>query len=257
MQDLCNKFIIDQQVKLLRAYELCGSGKAEFNLIDLSRFTKVRIGGTHVIDSTFINVIWKRRINAFEKFEKEETPIEKKIAQLEKESVTQLIKTAKLRTEIDVSAYYAKQREIYRQLKYAMNRQGDLINEQRFHALEMDVYDKSLLWSTSRWTKMILKLSRWTSDYGQSVIKPIVWLLVVHFVLFSILVAFSYFPELHFSISPNWQGMKDGWNYYFETINPFRKVESGSSFVFIDLLMRIWSSYMTYNFIRASRRLIK
>ncbi|SJZ85536.1 hypothetical protein [Sediminibacterium ginsengisoli] len=232
-------------------------GRAEFNDIDFSSFSHLYIGDSRIIDCSFTNVTWSKSIGAFDYFQKHISDTETKIKDIEKPGFLQLFKTARLRTHNDVISYYGKQREIYRQLKYAMAKQGDVVNEQHFHALEMEAYDKSLLWSKSRWTKMILKLSRWTSDYGQSVIKPIIWLFTVHFILFSILVYNNYFPNLQFSTQPNWQGFKDGINYYFETINPFRKTESGLSFVVIDLTMRIWSSYMIYNFIRASRRFIK
>jgi len=58
--------------------------------------------------------------------------------------------------------------------------------------------------------------------------------------------------------NPTSQGFKMASEQYFIYINPFRKLEISFSgyLVVVDLLMRVWSSYMLYNIIRASRRFI-
>lgn len=243
----------DRKFFMARSY----LGKAEFNNIDFGSFQFMYIASSHLIDTLFVNITWNYNIRALDLSDHHFNATHNSILEIENGKLQHLLKRTNLRMDDEVILYYTRQREIYRQLKFTMSKQGDIINEQKFHALEMEAYDRSLLWKESRWTKMILKLSRWTSDYGQSVIKPIGWLLVIHFILFAILLWNGYFTDLKFSVHPNKQGMIDGVNYYFETINPFRKTESGNSFVIIDLLMRIWASYMIYNFIRASRRFIK
>lgn len=232
-------------------------GKAEFHNIDFSRYANFHIGNSNLIDCSFVNIIWNF-INAFDDTDRLTHTLEFKISIIEKNNPLRFLQTNKLRRDDEVILYYAKLREIYRQLKFAMSKQGDVINEQKFHGCEMDAYDKSLLWSKSLWTKMVIRLSKMTSDFGQSVKKPIIYLLLVHFILFIWAMSVNVFSPLHISfLKANWNSFWKAADLYFETINPFRKTETGRSWVIIDLLMRIWASYMIYNFIRASRRFIK
>ena len=208
-------------------------GKAEFNQIDFLHFNIVSINESHLIDSLFVNVKWPKNIRALEH-----------------------VKNVKENKPLNI-LYFTRQRETYRQLKFAMARQGDIINEQMFHSCEMTAYNK-IFTRKQLGTKLIISLSRATSNFGQSITRPLVWLILGHFVLFACLVQKKAFPSFAFSIThASWKGFWEAWKYYFETINPLRKYEPENKFVFMDLMMRIWASYMVYNFIRASRRFIK
>lgn len=161
---------------------------------------------------------------------------------------------------INQKEVYSKKRETFRKLKLAYSKQGDLINEQKFHALEMIAHDNSLTWSGNIWLKLIIKFSYHFSEFGQSVSKPLVALLVGNFILFSVLLIAGMFYPLHFSITNrNWTGFWQGFYEYFWIINPLRKADDTfkNGFILLDILNRIWSSYMLYNIIRASRRFIK
>lgn len=124
----------------------------------------------------------------------------------------------------------------------------------------MKAHDRSLSWKNSFWTKLVIKASSWTSAFGQSVDRPIVFLFVGHFIFFMILLVYGFFMPLHISFShPNFEGFWLGVNNYFRLINPLRGIDYSfkGGLIIIDLAMRIWSSYMIYNIIRATRRFIR
>jgi uncharacterized protein YjbI with pentapeptide repeats len=153
-------------------------------------------------------------------------------------------------------------KENYRQLKYALSKQGDIVGEHYFHGLEMRAHYNYLSFrKVKNWgDKLILILSYLTSNYGQSLGRPFLSLIIGHSILFGIALLFNGFEPLSLSLeNPTWEGFEKGVENFFFYINPLRKAEFsfGGYLVLIDILMRIWSSYMIYNIIRASRRFIK
>jgi hypothetical protein len=182
------------------------------------------------------------------------------ISKIEQRKPSQVIEVRRLKQNPSVLNYFLKNREIYRQLKYALSKQGDIVNEQKFHTQEMLVYDRSLLFRKDFWTKLIIKLSYCFSDFGQSFLKPLLWLLIGHWLLFMVLIQSNNYNDLLISFSnPTWAGFELGIERYFQLINPLRKTETGfsGSRIILDLAMRVWASYMIYNLVRATRRFIK
>jgi hypothetical protein len=154
-------------------------------------------------------------------------------------------------------------KEAYRQLKISMSKHSDKIQELKFYSEELNFHNKTLSWGkpwkNQFWDKMILLWSKTFSDYGQSFIKPLIWLLFGHYILFLIALLLNGFSPLHISIyEPTAAGFQEAFEKFFIYINPLRRLETSFSgyLIFLDLLMRIWSSYMIYNLIRASRRFI-
>lgn len=154
-------------------------------------------------------------------------------------------------------------KEAYRQLKISMAKHSDKIQEHKFYSEELQYHNKILKWSkpwkNQFWDKIILIWSKTFSDYGQSFIKPLFWLLFGHYILFVVGILFNGFGHLHVSLcAPTAAGFEEAFEKFFIYINPLRRFETSLSgyLIFLDLLMRIWSSYMIYNLIRASRRFI-
>ncbi len=153
-------------------------------------------------------------------------------------------------------------KEAYRQLKISMEKHSDKILSNQFYAEEMKFHYKTLNWSypwkNVFWDKLILNWSSIFSSFGQSFIKPLVSLLIGHLILLNLAILLGGFETLHISFSDPLSGFKEAFEKYFIYINPLRRLEvslSGYLIVF-DILMRVWSSYMIYNIIRASRRFI-
>lgn len=154
-------------------------------------------------------------------------------------------------------------REAYRQLKISMANHSDKIQENRFYAQELVFYNKTLnwgkLWQDTFWDKVVLHWSKLFSNYGQSFIRPLIWLLLGHLIMFIIAIALQGYETLYLSWSnASEEAFREAFEKYFLYINPLRKLETTlpGYLIVLDLLMRVWSSYMIYNIIRASRRFI-
>lgn len=214
-------------------------GKSEFYEMDLNAFTDVVIHDSFLIDCLFVNIDWPRNIN----------PTGGKFISDKDKAIT------------DLSSFHKKKKENYRQLKYALSKQGDIVGEHYFHGLEMHAYNKTLKksWKNSG-TKAILYLSRLTSDFGQSLWKPFKSLIIINWLMFVIMiVGFSYNG---FTISFNdfdRYTTVDAIAELLRLTNPLHRndPEFTGGLLIIDIAIRVWSSYMIYNIVRATRRFLK
>jgi hypothetical protein len=214
--------------------------KCEFYNMNFKGADYVNINSCHLVDCTFVNIDLNHNRKSITSY-----------------SRLRDIGLHPLASYKDLE-YYRRNRETLRQLKYAFSKQGDSIVEQQFHELEMLAYYHSLSWRNKGGTKIIIKASQVLSRFGQSVARPIVFLLSVHLILLLIAIATGAFP--HLTINPhNDFAIPESAYQYFRLINPIHNINEDFKgwTIVIDVLMRIWSSYMIYNFIRASRRFIK
>ncbi|RPD39116.1 hypothetical protein [Chitinophaga barathri] len=212
-------------------------GKAELSSINFKKFNVVIIDEVNLVDCTFNNVLWSNNVFGSS-------------AHLSHLGVKDVDDVFNLRS-----------RETFRQLKYAMSKQGDIINEQKFHSLEMGMYYKTLSWKKDFWTKMVILLSHLTSDFGQSLWRPLLFIFLFHTVLFLLLLFSNIFQGFEFSVKEfSSSAFGEGFNYYLYLINPIRPFDKDlfhGGWIAIDILMRISASYMIYNIVRATRRFIR
>lgn len=239
-------------------------GKAEFYSIDFRQFEVVSIVSTHLTDTSFVNIGWKFAIKAMKGSRVGKSPEEEallpKLEALEKDWFAETPNGEPLREDAIVQQYFTHQRETYRQLKFALGKQGDVINEQKFHTLEMRAYDNSLPLTADFWTVLIIKFSFWFSDFGQSFIRPLKALLIGQFLLMLVFINAGGIKGVTLSLGDaNMQGFQMALEKYFFLVNPLRKIDENLSWAIVvaDLIMRIWASYMLYNIVRATRRFIK
>jgi hypothetical protein len=213
--------------------ENCNLGKFDFCDLDLRNVNLINFAGSFLIDCTFINVAWPKRLY------------------LDGVNKTRYMNMTGLR-------------ETYRQLKYAYYKQGDTVMEHQFHALEMKVYAIRLLregeWCTRKGmqTFLILLLSWGTSDFGQSIIRPLLTLLFLGVLLFTLFVYQGGAAHLqigNFNWSTAWGTFPDVVNF----MNPLRRPSGDLKEwpIVTDVLMRIISSYCIFNIVRATRRFVK
>lgn len=154
-----------------------------------------------------------------------------------------------------------KLREIFRQLKFAQSKGGDTIWEKRFYAMEMTEYlgytSNGKLWKD--W--IVLYLSKVTSDFGNSWIRPIFFILITSAMLFPI-----YFHTLNFDPNadccqtlPLVERASVLVKEWIKFCLPIRTIDFDLPLLSLlcDLLMRLVSSYGIYNFIRATRQFVK
>lgn len=208
-------------------------GKAEFFNVNLSRVKNIIINSTIFLDCTFINVVWPDNLNISDQVSGELNLLDKK--------------------------------EMYRQLKYSYWKQGDAVLENKFHGLEMDAYLDYLNVSEQIFTwkhfevKIVLWLSKLTSDFGQSFIRPLLTVLILGTVSLAILVKMGKVPGLYWSCNSNISDILGTFPDVIKLINPLHKNEpelTGCAYV-IDVIMRVISSYCLYNIIRATRRFVR
>ncbi|WP_029520147.1 hypothetical protein [Persephonella sp. IF05-L8] len=77
-------------------------------------------------------------------------------------------------------------RDVYRQLKLALDKQEDHITANKFYALEMKAYEKYFEqqgWTKDNWQeRLVFTIHKWVSNFGQSWTKPLMWLFTISFI---------------------------------------------------------------------------
>ncbi|HTB52667.1 MAG TPA: hypothetical protein VK718_07820 [Ferruginibacter sp.] len=214
----------------------CNLAGAEFYQFDFSSYDEFNIMNSSLSESLFVNCKW--RDNIYSRIdEKSERHIE----------------------YLENNKRINNKKDNYRQIKYALSTQGDYVNEKFFHSLEMNAYNESLEWSVDNLgTKLILIFSRRTSNYGQSLMWPIVWLIAINLTCFIFLINVFRYDNYSIFSNTNLASSINATAEFLRLINPLHKNEpefTGGKLI-IDLFMRVCSSYMIYNIIRATRRFI-
>ena len=242
----------------------CNLGKAEFYSVDLGNFQLVCVFDSYLLDCTFVGTKWPQFFHYFEYsfFGTIETFYQKRY-----EHVTKMLTEAMRGNVGKRLPFYPdiyndqttleKLKETFRQIKYSYTKQGDSQMEHKFHVLEMRYQNRLLYFRKEPLQKLILPLSDWSSEFGQSIKRPLVGLLWGHLFLFIVLII-SHGTPLIMKPSLTFSDINKTVFWFFKLINPIHSNDlPANATIIIDLTMRIWSSYMIYNFIKASRRYIR
>jgi hypothetical protein len=75
-----------------------------------------------------------------------------------------------------------KARDVYRQLKLALDNQKDHINANEFYSLEMKAYERVLRekpWKTHFQKKLVFSIHKFVSNFGQSWIRPLILIILL------------------------------------------------------------------------------
>lgn len=167
---------------------------------------------------------------------------------------------------------YSDKKELYRQLKFVMEKQGDQVNRLVFKRKELNCYRKELQQYGLNYRpgdRFILWVSR-SNDYGFNWAKP-AGLIFLFSLVFYLLLAISINPTL--KLLPSWENTKPTISYltnnlynYFTLLNPAHKVTdlfqiktaADPSFWFYleDFLDRLIISYLIFQTITAFRKYI-
>lgn len=146
------------------------------------------------------------------------------------------------------------ERDLYRQLKAACHANHNHIEALDFYRNEMRLYWKEILINggVPNTDCLLIFLNRWVSDFGQSWLLPLCWLLVMNLLF--------YLWLIHFNLDFSGKSFSHGCEQYVELLNPVHKkpyyIDSGGE-AFIDLLSRVLNSFFIYHFIRATRKFAK
>lgn len=240
-------------------------GKAQFYRFDFDTFKKVLIHDTILSEISTSNVRWFSP-GKLQLFDEEAY----RNAMKRQKGNREVIESAKSTLEI----HYQSVKEIYRQLKYAMDKQGDKPQALEFLRWEMENYRKLLKVSGRRNNsdKFILWSSR-SNDYGLNWIKAFWWLIGLSF-LFYIPIAFFGSPNLDYS---QWA---DSWTdvcinlrevfycrlkYWPQLLNPAHNLSNMIPFIerspgiiyFFDFIHRLITAYFIFQIVFAFRKYVR
>lgn len=212
-------------------FQICSSylSNTEFQNIAFDRFVSFSVVESYLEDCVFSNITWPKIFKSTIKIFYDGT-------------VTEL--TTHTRNSFEL------ERDAYRQIKSALKNQHDIIGTQYFYGKEMMSYYNSIHFKDQPGTKLIIWLSFITSNFGQSLRRPLFTILLANGFLFYLLTNFNFIAR------PDSFGELLGSFLFYN--NPLHNIpDSWSSWNYvIDISMRIISSYAIYNFIRASRRFL-
>lgn len=142
------------------------------------------------------------------------------------------------------------QRETYRQLKLISDRNKNLIDTLSFYKNEMRVYwvDMRFKNEMGKGDRFLLFLNRCVSNFGQSWRLPLLWLIITHTILFSIVISWYYYNDF--------TGEQE-FGQYWVLLNPVHKtpeyINTGAG-LFTEFMMRVLNGYFIYHFIKATRK---
>jgi hypothetical protein len=193
-------------------------GNCELYHVDLASFQQIQILNCHLQNIVPVNVKWNFNIKAYEGI---------KIEYL---------------------------RELFRQLKNVCSANMDKISQLRFERLEMHFYNQQLHWwhNFSDW--IILKSNRYSNDYGQNWVYPILWLLSFSLLLYTIL-NYCYGSFVCYHVG-NYSNFLMPFHNLKDVLCGDNKPIQNNWVFFWDTIQRIFSSYFIFQFLRAFRKYV-
>lgn len=164
-------------------------------------------------------------------------------------------------------------RDVFRQLKFAMQKQGDLVQSLYFKTLELKAYREEIgyyKWDKQIGTRVMLAMNQ-SNDFGLNWTRPIFLLLfltLIFWIIISLGVssAFSFYPSFKFeSIKLTLLYLSNELDSLPLLLNPIRKLseiynlKNNPSFLVstIDYLHRIVLSYLIFQTVSAFRKYLK
>lgn len=184
---------------------------------------------------------------------------------------------AKLNPDVaSESADFAQKREIFRQLKYSLERQGNRIESLKFKSLEISAFKKELF-SSKKWYNQLFNNDRFvlwlgqTNNFGLNWIKP-VFLILGFGLIFYFLIVVGISDKLDYCLNFNSLSLKNTINellknfYSFpQLMNPVNNIEntfpdvSHLSFIvhLFDYLLKIFLAFFIFQIISAFRKFMK
>lgn len=171
---------------------------------------------------------------------------------------------------------FSQKREVFRQLKYVLEKQGNKIESLKFKSLEIKLY-KQEQFSQHKWWKRILNNDRfilwigWTNDFGQNWIRPVILIISFVFVFYCLMVIgisdkLSFYPNFTLeSIKVTYSEIVKYIQSYPQLLNPvhvldkvFPDVKNFGFWIHsIDYMIRIFLAFFIFQIISAFRKFAK
>jgi hypothetical protein len=147
-------------------------------------------------------------------------------------------------------------RDTFRQLKYVNEKQGDIIEANKFYSAEMKAYKKELKgekWKTHWQDKIIFWLNEKVSNFSQNWLKPFGWFFLIGFIAFVLSNFCKIISYLEDTSKINLTTLWNAINQFFEYLNPFN-TSAGEWNPTIWLIFKALSIFIIYQFIISLRR---
>lgn len=232
-------------------------GNAHFFQVNFASFDIVEVKNVILSGITVSNVTW---------FDNSKVNVQPEVGgnavRTKKNKRNSLVSKRAAATEMTV------QRELYRQLKYAMEKNGDRPHALAFQGIEMDYYRKML--RLKRKKALADRIILWTSlsnDFGQNWIKPMWLLLVSTLIWYSfICLSLAFYAGLDGKHVELFTEIFCKRAYLFpvllnpaHSISTFREtIEHIPNIVyFLDFLQRITSAYLVFQIVTAFRKYVR
>jgi len=149
-------------------------------------------------------------------------------------------------------------RQTFRIIKHSFDSVSNYIDANRYYALEMQRYCDDVSFFNSPFTKIMLLINKYTSNFGQSYMRPLVWLLAFLFLFMFIFIGHeqNLLYQLPQSLNDNIQSIAKSLNSFANSVLLLKKFYiQGMEFICL-LFIAIYSS-LIYQFVVALRRLTK
>lgn len=186
-----------------------------------------------------------------------------------------------LNKKIEQSSYkYAQNKEVFRQLKFISEKQGNRIDALEFKALEIDSFRKELALKKSSFLTSLLRLDSYnkfilwlgrTNDFGLNWIKP-TWLIIALSLVFYFLIVVGASNKLSYVISFKQCDIRNTINELSihlpalpQLMNPAHNIDNifpkvtGLSFSvhFLDYTLKLFLAFFIFQIISAFRKYMK
>lgn len=250
----------DSEIKILDS----NLGKAQFYNTQFDQFKSVRMSDVIISEVLTSNVKW---------FDSSKLPIfipqdKAVIDEFMKDTDSERKRVAK---EVVLKRLRGR-RDLFRQLKYAMDKQGDRVQALKFQALEMGAHYKELQHTSSLWNidRLILLFSK-SNDFGQNWWKPI-WLAGLINLFFYLLIITSQSSAFMFYPSFTWIDIKLTLNFWIDTFGKYWQLLNPAHILdrmyperttingwtqFWDFLSRLILSFFIFQAVTAFRKFVK
>ncbi len=146
-------------------------------------------------------------------------------------------------------------RDTYRQFKIVNEKQGNIIEANKFYSAEMEAYKKEITAKGSKTPcreKIIFWMNYLVSDFGRNWLKPLRWFFLTGFIAFvfsNFCKIISYFKETsEINLTILWNAI----NQFFEYLNPFNTSPIGNPIIWFGF--KVLSVFFIYQFIISLRR---
>jgi len=213
-------------------------GDVQFFDIDFRKYLEFNVLSSDISEIKFVKTVWHENINSLPgKYTPEFSD----------------------RDKIQENQTRIERKEVYKQLRHASNKQGDVLNEGYFHEKEMNTYYHTINWCQNFWTKFILGSSRIFGNYGKNFRQPLIALLLLHSITLAIMVHYCYDNFMFVPAKEgSWSDFGDFMGEYVRLLNPVHSFDKAKGLWIIpDTIIRIYTSFFIYNMLRATRRFVK